>query len=59
MTIATSKKNPSQNHAFSIVAIKLGDVYSIGTIMSFQLGLYSIEATNHAFSIGAMFKHWT
>ena len=32
-------------------------VYSIGAIMPFPLGLYSIGAINHTFSIGAIFKH--
>ena len=28
-------------------------------IMSFLFGLYSIATINHAFPIGATFKHWT
>ena len=32
-------------------------VYSIGSVMPFPLGLYSIGAINHAFSTGAIFKH--
>ena len=32
-------------------------VYSIGAIMPFPLGIYSISIINHAFSIGVIFKH--
>ena len=48
MTITTSKKNFSWNHTFSI-----------GIIMPFPLGLYSIGVKSHGFSIGTKFKHWT
>ena len=43
---------------FTLVLETIG-VYSIGVIMPFPLGLYSIGSINHAFSIGATFKHWT